>query len=377
MVNTSFETLALDMQIEILARLPLKYLMRCMCVSKKWASLIRGEDFRSAYLLRSMTRPRLLFVASRSRKFTRETCFHSVYQEPPLLLSGKRQMLTDNHIAPVFTVSNPILGLLCHQGYNNEIVICNPGLKKFRNLPQIQVPEGASVRSFFGYDKVDKVFKVLCVCVPQTQFGAGWTSKEPKKYQVYTVRSDHEKPSFWRPIICNDDHSVVTDEGLFNGGFLYYGARSSCNKPMVMRFNVSSEAFAVIKLPEEVDIDYHWRLVNYKGKVALVNTFDSKFKFNGVFEIWVRNEVDRKWDKDIIKIPQWTESVDNYNVYFKGTTGTKELVFAPPNWFGEPLFVLYYDKATTNLRRFDIEGMDDQHYSFHTFLDHVDSTWLM
>ncbi|KAG7586169.1 F-box-like domain superfamily [Arabidopsis thaliana x Arabidopsis arenosa] len=84
MENSSFETLPQDLQMEILSRLPLKILGKCICVSKKWASLIRGEDFKRFYLSRSMKRPRVMFMA---RRYTSEPpepemwWFHSVYQE--------------------------------------------------------------------------------------------------------------------------------------------------------------------------------------------------------------------------------------------------------------------------------------------------------
>ncbi|CAH8257711.1 unnamed protein product [Arabidopsis lyrata] len=337
MVKTSFETLPLDMQMEILSRLPLKSLMGCMCVSKKWASIIRSKAFRDHYLSRSMTRPRVLFVANHREfhKFTSEAFFYSVYQEEePLWLSGKQQMRSEE--VPLLKVSQPILGLICQQG-NTKIVICNPGSKNCRTLPQIKVPKGASMTSFFGYDKDKDVFKVLCI------------TKATKEYQVCTVRSDEES-SFWRPIRYEHDHAPVT-EGLFKGGVLYYGALSTSDKSVVMSFNVSSEEFSVIELPNEVKIDHHWTL---EGRC---------WKLGG----------------DRIEIPHWTKTVDNKKFYFKGTIGTGELAFAPERgtWFGGPLFVLYYDEASTNLRSFEIKGMVPQNHSVRTFLDHVDSTWLM
>ncbi|CAE5963671.1 unnamed protein product [Arabidopsis arenosa] len=365
MVKTSFETLPLDMQMEILSRLPLKSLMGCMCVSKKWAAFIRSKAFRDHYLSRSMTRPRVLFVANHREfhKFTSEAFFYSVYQEEePLWLSGKQQMRSDE--VPLLKVSQPIRGLICQQG-NTKIVICNPGSKKCRTLPQIKVPKGASMTSFFGYDKDKDVFKVLCI------------TKATKEYQVCTVRSDEESSS-WRPIRCEHDHAPVT-EGLFKGGVLYYGAMSSSDKSVVMSFNVSSEEFSVIELPSEVKIDHHWTLVNYKGDIALVNNIDYELNRNGVFIILVRKDVAGNWKRETIEIPHWTKTVDNKKFYFKGTIGRGELAFAPDTgtWFGGPLFVLYYDEATTNFKSFEIKGMVGQYHSVRTFLDHVDSTWLM
>ncbi|KAG7651292.1 putative F-box protein [Arabidopsis thaliana] len=369
MVNTSFETLPRHMQMEILSRVPLKFLMKFMCVSKKWASIIRGEEFREDYLFQSMKRPRVLFVIDHREylPIKPEAFFHSVYQEDqPLLLSGKLRMRTFE--TPLVQVFQPIRGLICQQGYG-KIVICNPGLKKFRSLPQIKVHKGAPMRTFFGYDEDKDVFKVLCI----TWLRNGKRSEVSKEYLVYTMGSDEESSS-WRLITCEHDHAPVT-EGLFKGGVLYYGAKSNNGKSVVMSFNVNSEDFSVIEL--EVEISPYWRLVNYKGDIALMNNIEDSLYHSREFEMWVRNEVTGNWDRTSIKISHWNGTVDGKTFYFKGTIGTKELAFAPDYWFGEQHFVSYYDTETKNLRRFDIEGMVDQDDFVRTFFDHVDSTWLI
>ncbi|EFH65032.1 hypothetical protein ARALYDRAFT_339268 [Arabidopsis lyrata subsp. lyrata] len=375
MVNTSFETPP-EMHVEILARLPLKSLMKFMSVSKKWESIIRGEQFRRDYLIQSMTRPRVLFVANRRyfHNFKPEALFHSVYQEEPSSLSSVQQMRT--YETPLYKVSQPVRGLICHQGDTN-IVICNPGLKKFRNLPQIEVPEFASMRSFFGYDEVKNVFKVLCITqlvkYQTTTEGDIHKVRSDVGHQVYTVRSDVESSS-WKGIACNYDYSAVT-EGLFKGGFLYYGAQSNNDQSVVMSFNVSSEDFSVIELPNEVDFDNNWKLVNYKGGIALVDedNFDIHLNGNRVFKILFRNEVAGNWEIETIEIPRWKETVDNEDYHFKGTIGTGELlVFAPTHGTRFGRRVLYCDEATKNLRRFDIEErMIDEDHIVRTFFDHA------
>ncbi|KAL9311404.1 putative F-box associated interaction domain-containing protein [Arabidopsis thaliana] len=205
------------------------------------------------------------------------------------------------------------------------------------------------------------------------------------EYQVYTMTvGSGEESNSWRVITCKHDHSPVT-EGLCKGGFLYYGAdESNSDKSVVVSFNVSSEEFSVIELPEEVKIDHRWRLVNYNGEVALVD--DSEFDFgivkepngNGVFELWVRNETDGTWWRNCIEIPHWEQHVGNMEFFFKGTIGTGELVFAQDSVIERSFYVVYYDTVTQNLRTFTIEGVArDQLHDVRTFLDHVDSTWLM
>ncbi|XP_020865668.1 LOW QUALITY PROTEIN: putative F-box protein At1g70960 [Arabidopsis lyrata subsp. lyrata] len=190
------------------------------------------------------------------------------------------------------------------------------------------------------------------------------------------MTSDEESSS-WRPIICKHDHAPVT-EGLFKGGVLYYGAKSNSDKSVVMSFNVSSEDFSVIELPKEVELIHHWRLVNYKGDIALMHYGEYyRLTRSGVTDMWVRNEVDGNWERNSIKISHWKETFDNKEFHFKATIGTKELAFAPHPLIGEQLFVLFSDADATNFRRFEIERMVDQDHFVRTFFDHVDSTWLI
>ncbi|XP_010471103.1 PREDICTED: putative F-box protein At1g70960 [Camelina sativa] len=383
MENLNFEALPQDVQMKIMSRLPLKSLVTCICVSKKYASLIRTKAFRDLYLHRSMTRPRVLFVAHdiRIQQNKAEALFHSVYQdEEPLLSSGQQQIRTNEAEVPLDEVSQPIQGLICLRGGTN-VVICNPGAKKFRRLPQIQRPNGASIRCFFGYDETTDVFKVLCI----TQFGEGRRTKE---FHVYTVTEGSVEDSSWSRITCKHDHSQVS-RGLFKGGFLYYVAQPNSEKYQVMSFNVSSEDFTVIEVPDRGETstvnDHRWKLVNYNGEIALVD--DSVFKSGivdiwdddgiGCFVLWVRNEISGNWGRKIVKIPQWLETVEHHKFFFNGTIGTRELVFTPYCWLEGQIFVVYYDTDTTNLRRFEIEGMVDGYYYVRTFLNHVDSTWLI
>ncbi|CAL9240285.1 unnamed protein product [Arabidopsis halleri] len=55
MENPNFDTLPEHLQMEILSRLPLKAMGRCLCISKQWESLIRSQEFRALYSSRWMT----------------------------------------------------------------------------------------------------------------------------------------------------------------------------------------------------------------------------------------------------------------------------------------------------------------------------------
>ncbi|KAL1189920.1 putative F-box protein [Cardamine amara subsp. amara] len=376
-----FEALPQELQSAILSRLPLKSVGKCICASKKLASIICTKQFRDSYLLQSMTRPRMLFMVPLtlpldSSPTEDDLLFYSVYQEEkPLLSSGQQESYICQ--GPLgCMVSQPIRGLVCIRD-TTKIRICNPTTKMCRTLLEMKMCEKEVIAHYFGHDEKD-AFKVLCVM----KMKSVGQSQGAKEYHVLTVGSTEEP---WRKITCEHDHTAVT-QGLCKGGVLYYVAWSNSEKSLVMMcFNVSSEEFTVTELPEEVNNDRCWTLVNYKGEIALVDDYDSDLHTNGVLQIWVRKQIDQRkweWKKTRIVIPRdrWEEiDVDERKmIRFKGTIGTGEHVFAREflgNRNEGPVVVLCYDNVTEELRRFKTEKEFEGFY-VQTFLDHVDSFGL-
>ncbi|CAL9240236.1 unnamed protein product [Arabidopsis halleri] len=406
MENSSFESLPQALQDDILSRLPLKSLvkLKCILVSKKWASIIRGEEFKALYLSRSMTKPRVMLMVERwtSRPHEpamswfrsvyeeqrrtpvpdayEEVLFHSVYQEKKPSLSSGQQQLRIPFEKVGSDISQPIRGLICLH-LDGKVAICNPGTKKYHILPEIPA-HFTNTKCFFGYDEDTNVFKVLCIKTRYLQSTIPFS-----EYHVLTVEFGAE-PSYWRPIICKPDCSILT-EGLFKGGFLYYGAESSSGKNLVVRFNVTSEEFTIWEFPDDDFSFPTWKFVIYKGNIALVDDFaffpGAEIDQDGTFAfpILVLDEISVKFKREIIKIRGWEQKVEKDEVfYFKGTIGTGELVFAQGSGrgglvIGPSFSILYYDTEDF-LSRSKIEAVSGiQILAAQTFLDHVDSTWLI
>ncbi|XP_010474257.1 PREDICTED: putative F-box protein At1g70960 [Camelina sativa] len=269
-------------------------------------------------------------------------------------------------------------------------MIFNPGANKSQHLAEIPVPnKSAPLRFFFGYDELTDVYKVLCLAE---------VTKEEQ--HVFTIGMNE---AAWRRITCEHHHSPTpTAQGLCREGVLYYRARSSTGRGLVMMFNVRSEEFSVIELHADMNIengwdvsdcgdDRGWELVNYNGAVALVD--DSQFSYmelefkyewnwNKVFHIWVRNEVAGTWSRNRIEIPFYKIIVDEPTLYFlRGTTRTGKLVFSmkrylPYQYAKISLYVYYYDPKTKDLRGFKIQGVEKGH-CLRCYLDNVDTPMLI
>ncbi|CAA7031688.1 unnamed protein product [Microthlaspi erraticum] len=334
------------MQVEILLRMPLKTLAKAICVSKKWASTIRSKHFKDLYLLQSAKRPRALFVYF---AIGSDALLRSVYQEEkPLFSSGQQQMLVSIDREADYVFSHPVRGLVCLQ-WGAKTVICNPGARKILTLPEIQKRTVADwgTAAYLGYDEVTDVYKVLCMRV-----------QEAKECQVFTVGSGGDES--WRWIICKHPHTPLTN-AICKGGVLYYGAWYRDEKHFIVSFNVTSEEFNVIDLPEGIKTDAYSNMVNYNGEIALVN------------------ETAGNWRTNRIEVHHWEEeSAGDLTFCFRGTVGTGELVFTPDYEPQGPFFVLYYDTVTKKLTRVEIQGVAGTgDHMVRTFLDHVDSPLLM
>ncbi|XP_010419051.1 PREDICTED: putative F-box protein At1g70390 [Camelina sativa] len=250
-----------------------------------------------------------------------EVLFHSVYQEEePLLSSGQQQLCIPRQPLIGSRVSQPVRGLICLQ-LNTKFVICNPGTKMFRNLPEIQANE----------------------------------SMGPEVYRLRNIRFAR-----WDPVEKLRD-----------------GSNASVIINHILKDYLKEGA---IKLPKQINFTRRgWDVVNYNGKIAVSIMVDED---TGLLRIWARNEIG-VWLKEDIVVSRWKETTENRRWFrFKGTIGTKELVFAPDSFVDEAPSVLYYNTETQKLRRFKIEQMfngppliGSDYVS--TFLDHVDSTWLM
>ncbi|CAH8387434.1 unnamed protein product [Eruca vesicaria subsp. sativa] len=155
--------LPLDMDVETLTRLPGKSLMKFLCVSKTWYSLIQSQRFVASYYAK---KPSCFIVA-----FTNSVCDHP---KRLFILSGEEEeeeeekeeetcsSLVANLDMTIPSVTWPHGGykyfsvhgfLACFEGLN--FIICNP------NTRQVITFHCKAPGTSLGYDPVDDQFKAL------------------------------------------------------------------------------------------------------------------------------------------------------------------------------------------------------------------------
>ncbi|CAB61961.1 putative protein [Arabidopsis thaliana] len=139
--NTTQIYIPLDLQINILLRLPVKSLLRFRCVSKLWCSIITSHDFRNRHfnITSSSAPPRLLIA------------FQDFYGEKLLLVSSPNPNVSSSSTSSCCVpykdlskveingrkVYNAVWGLTCFES-RLKVGICNPSTRELHMFPQIK-----------------------------------------------------------------------------------------------------------------------------------------------------------------------------------------------------------------------------------------------
>uniref|UniRef100_A0A1J3FTC0 F-box/kelch-repeat protein n=1 Tax=Noccaea caerulescens TaxID=107243 RepID=A0A1J3FTC0_NOCCA len=359
--NDPFSRITVDLKKEILMKLPAKSVAKLAFVSKTWASIIRSKEFTDLYMTRSSTRPRLLFKVHRHG----DHFYHSCSQEDP---SRDHQRVTITQIRnPIksYDFSPPSGGLVCCLSDSSKVLLVgNPSTGQFVPLPKVRTRR-LGIVAFFGYDHVSDVYKVLCMTVKNVK-KQDRLLVVSEEHQVYTLGAEKKA---WRLINCQHPHlPPFHTNGLCINGVLFYYAWTR-NKGSLMSFDLRSEEFSVIKLPENVRLLQDFcSLVNYGGKIAL-----STRLYEGTLDLCVLEDASKQeWSKVSVVVPCGSDLSGRYMFWFRGALSTGELIFASYSPM-EPFYLLSYDPKEDIAEKVVIEGIGDQFSDVRVYHDHVDS----
>ena len=361
-IDDFLQKIPIDLVIDIFSRLPLKSIARCRCISKRWASFLRRSDFTELFLTKSLARPQLLFAC----RTQRELLFFSSpqLQHPDENLST----ITANHhvsfpLESFYDISTPVNGFVCirddlllKERKTQELVsvICNPSTRQCFPLPKMNidplVKKSTLVRSFLGYDPIEKQHKVLAMI---------------KRYdtvvdhQVLTLRGSGNMT--WRKAECGIPHFPPNPDSICIRGVLYYAARASSGGYMIVCFDVRSEKYSFVKFTEREK--YFATLINFQGKLASLMAHPNPLFISGTstsFEMWILLDPEKHgWYPRIFNLPPtWKDVVGGEELLFRGVTATNEFVFSCNcKSSSEPFHVYYYNFIKETITRVEIQGM--------------------
>ncbi|KAG2243215.1 hypothetical protein Bca4012_022438 [Brassica carinata] len=357
-----------DMEVETLIRLPGKSLVKFLCVSKTWYSLIRSQRFVASYYAKKPSR----FVAA----FTNGVC-----EDPKRLfiLSGEEEetwLSSSSSLVANLEMTIPSV-TLDHGGYKYSSVhgflACNDGLTFIICNPstgQVIIFPCKSQRTSLGYDPVHDQFKALTLltsiydhmhnpsimCMHEViRLGRG------RGGRVLVSRRPVTSP-YYRPMTL----------GLCINGFMYYGASvplpdQTAETPVFVCFDVRYERIlSFITTPKDVLVGKGFTsLIEYKGKPAVVvpyrlgcgSSFDR-------FNLWILEDVTKhEWSKQTFQLPlslPFTLGMGQ-RMISQGTNKADEIIFSPATLPGraQPFYVFYFNPHTKTTRRVRIHGVAD------------------
>ncbi|CAA7023460.1 unnamed protein product [Microthlaspi erraticum] len=373
----------IELIIEIFSRLQLKCIARCRCVSKLWACVLGRLDFTELFFTRSSARPRLLFTC---KKFA-----GAKHDDPVLFFSSPQpddnqfSLAANYHMDFKFSdqascILSPVSGFFCIQ--DNRFlkfrktrepvsVICNPSTGQSFTLPKMKTRMRTCMRSYLGYDPIEKHHKVLTMTYTPER-GAG-------EHQVMTLGTGKLT---WRMAECGIPHYSPGPICICINGLLYYIAQAdrSSKDHLIVCFDVRSEKYSFIKAVERV-MYFLPTLVNYNGKLCSLTLQRSTNRMitrvTRTFEMWVLEDAEKhEWSQHIYKLPPlWKNVVEDNFLHFVGLTGTNEIVLSS-NYSSDAFYLYYYNFEVETIRRVGIQGLGSG-YGIDTFLNHVDDVKLM
>ncbi|XP_010419453.1 PREDICTED: putative F-box protein At2g19630 [Camelina sativa] len=382
--NGGGEPIPVDLIVEICSRLPTKSISRCRCVSKLWASIPRLPYFTELFLTRSLARPKLLFAC---RKDSHVFFFSSPQPHQILaddnnssVLAASYHMKIPNYHKCIYLIRSSVRGLMLvedmrgSEGKERKVsVICNPNTGQSVTLPKLKTRKRFGMRSFLGYEPIEKLYKVLSMAW-------GVRSSGSEDHQVLTLGTGGE--SSWTRVECCIPHSV--NEGYYVDhvcidGVLYYQAfHTSSRDYIIVLFDLRSEKFRFVENsrdPLNVSLFCWSPLINYNGKLGSLGTGIHPRSTN--IRLRVLEDAEKhEWSEHTYVLPaSWTNTVGGpYRGLSKvvGLSRSNEIVFLN---FCKPrsVYILYYSTERNAIRSVEIQGLEAfKGYSIYTYLGHVE-----
>ncbi|XP_058782666.1 F-box/kelch-repeat protein At3g23880-like [Vicia villosa] len=211
-------TLPFDLITEILSRLSVKLLLQFRCVCKSWNSLISDHKFaRKHFNLSTTPNLHIMSYDDPSQRFVlRSYPFQSLFTD-----------LTTNFTQLGFPFYSPFEhylhyivgscdGILCLADFHNTfVVLWNPSIRKFKELPPFEKPQVAGSAKFgFGYDHLSHNYKVV---VLYNSYRCD-VIEDTTKIKVYNLRTNSWRSFQKLPFTTEfgSDQSGVNVSGTIN-----------------------------------------------------------------------------------------------------------------------------------------------------------------
>ncbi|KAM7503286.1 hypothetical protein LguiB_002190 [Lonicera macranthoides] len=301
---------------DILARLPIKSLLRCTSVSKSWYSFITSPSFVTSHINLSVsnnnqTSRLLIRVCTDDDERTEDNEFNSHSS------TTKRERFSVhiddqafNECAELnfpftsghgfFRIIGSLNGLLClsdDQGvYKDIIILWNPSLKKTLPLPKpgVLYESHGPYQSSMGFGYIPSIddYKVVRVVYLQNEHGY---SKVPPLVEIFELSTGS-----WRDVNAGNFESIIKERApqAFLNGIVHWIGYDRNNADYSLRvrivsFDLKNESFGAVMVPNTLKSEWCMWVATSGESLSLIHQKDNccsvwMMKDYGIADSWTK-----------------------------------------------------------------------------------------
>ncbi|CAJ2638482.1 F-box/kelch-repeat protein At3g23880-like [Trifolium pratense] len=273
-------TLPIDLIVEILYMLPMKFLRQLRCICKSWNALISDPTFRMEYDRLSITHHLIRLSFRSTLKMFLSDLSTLSYDDTETQLTYPNR-LKNKYGTLLCMLSRD--GFLCFVTKISYVILWNPSMRAFKILPPLKnLRERKYISSSysFGYDPFIDDYKIVAIYF--------FKDKVEVNIYIYTIGKS------WRRIQEFPRCSSICGPGVFVDGTVnwltfYDSSSTSC---AIVSLDLEKESYQTLSQPD-LEKNHNWTLGVLENCLCIYASSDT------FFDVWIMKEYGNKesWTK--------------------------------------------------------------------------------
>ncbi|XP_042480671.1 putative F-box protein At1g32420 [Macadamia integrifolia] len=273
--------------LDILSRLPIKYLLRCMSVCKLWFSFRHDSEFIKLHFTKSMIHPPSGLLLHPLRTPNNETSSLLIVTPDVGVWNAKHISINLDLTQEKLLIVGSCNGFLClTTGRADTIWLCNPITKQSMELPTSQgynpiTKKMMEMKLFtyttnpssndiitstvgFGFDSLSNEYKVVRLSLNK--------NRDVTYCEIITVGAEN---SSWRFLDFPESLRYLhqTDPVLLDGTLYWLIENSSLRHEYILAFDIHSEKFWIIDQYPLQEYGERLSLIQIDGSLGLIDCY--------------------------------------------------------------------------------------------------------
>ncbi|XP_030935088.1 F-box/kelch-repeat protein At3g23880-like [Quercus lobata] len=296
-----------EIVLEILVRLPVKSLLRFRCFCKSWYGYIATPNFIKNNLLYCNDHNRGFFIHMPKTTGSMVSSSRPHGQICTVASRHTFEAISELRIPFTFQSGYPHFvgscnGILCFSDHRSfefkDVYLWNPSIRKFKKLPDTCLTQLFNVSLGFGFDSQNNDYKVVRISESTAK------PMPPPDVEVYSLSSDSWKRVglgiSWRSNVVFHKFNCTLTFPFVSGNLHWMiemiegGGQERLFTSIILSFDVNSEKFKELLLPDDEGSCITKCLTSFKEKLALIKFGYGVQPHSLLCSIWVMGD---SWNK--------------------------------------------------------------------------------